>query len=86
MEQSNVDLIREIIGHECECITCGEVKAEMQDLLSRFIDLAEQSYVLIQWSDSQELMDEPWFDEEAILDVEGKFGSSAYFVPLIRIL
>lgn len=85
MEQNNFDLIREeIIGQKC--IDAGEMKNVTLGLLSKFMVLAEQSYVLIQWPDSQDLMEEPWFDEEAILDVEGKFGSSAYFVPLIRIL
>lgn len=84
MEQNNFDLIREVIGQEC--IDAGEVEGATLDLLDKFMTLAEQSYVLIQWPNSQELMDEDWFKEEAILDVEGKFGSSAYFVPLVRIL
>ena len=45
------------------------------------IDTIKDSYTLVQWPDSQELMEEDWFEEEAILDVEGKFGGSAYFVP-----
>lgn len=42
-------------------------------------------YVLIQWPDSQMLMEEPWFEEEAILELEGRFGPSAYFVPVSRL-
>jgi len=45
----------------------------------------ENLYVLIVWPDSQELMEEDWFEEEAILETEGKFGSSAYFIPYKRI-
>lgn len=44
------------------------------------------AYVIVTWPDSQELMEENWFEEEAILDVEGEFGSSAYFIPLNRAL
>lgn len=41
-------------------------------------------YIIVQWPESQELMEQEWFDEcvlindEAMLD---KVGSSAYFVP-----
>jgi hypothetical protein len=84
IEQSNFDLIRKVISPEC--ITCKEVKNEMLDLLGIFMDLAKQSYVIVQWPESQMWMEEEWFEEEAILDVEGKFGSSAYFVPLVRML
>ena len=44
------------------------------------------SYIVITWPEVQELMEEDWFNEEAILDSSGKFGSSAYFVPLKRII
>lgn len=46
----------------------------------------EDTYTLVTWPDVQELMDEEWFEEEAVLEVEGKFGSSAYFVPTKRLL
>lgn len=52
----------------------------------KFLNLAEDSFVLIQWPESQEYMEEDWFKEEAVLDVESKFGSSAYFIPLKRLL
>lgn len=39
-------------------------------------------YVLIEWPESQVLMDEPWFDQEAILH-HGL--SSAYFIPRNRV-
>lgn len=37
-------------------------------------------YVLVEWPDSQDYMDEEWFDDEAYLS-EG----SAYFIPLNRL-
>ena len=45
----------------------------------------ENEYVLVTWPESQELMEEEWFEEEAVLEVEGKFGGSAYFIPKDRL-
>lgn len=49
----------------------------------------EKEYVIITWPDSQELMDEEWFDDECILINEdpllSQVGSSAYFVPIARL-
>ena len=76
--------LREIIGREC--IDFGNIKDEEVKLLGKLMNLADQSYIPIQWPDVQEYMDEEWFDEEAILDAECKFGGSAYFIPLKRLL
>lgn len=41
-------------------------------------------YVLVTWPESQELMEEDWFDECILmndLDRLNDIGSSAYFVP-----
>lgn len=78
------DDIREIIGFEC--IDYGQLSDENIELLEKFMDLVNDSYVLVQWPDSQELMEKDWFEEEAILETEGKFGSSTYFIPLKRML
>lgn len=43
------------------------------------------SHTLIRWADSQEFMDKEWFNEEAILDMSGKHGDSAYFIPIERL-
>lgn len=42
----------------------------------------DEAYVVVTWPDSQDIMDEPWFEDEAILDVDGKFGDSAYLIPI----
>lgn len=44
------------------------------------------TYTVVEWPDSQAYMDQEWFENEAILDVDAKFGSSAYFIPTNRIL
>lgn len=88
MENSNFDDVSEIIGQSLYENASSEdpESDESIRLINKFLNLAEDSYVLIQWPESQEYMEEEWFDEEAILDVEGKFGSSAYFIPLKRLL
>ena len=49
------------------------------------IDLMQDfTYVLVQWPETQVLMDYDWFDEEASLADCDKFGSSAYFIPQSR--
>ena len=47
-----------------------------------------ETYVLVPWPESQEYMEEEWFQDEAILalGVEESVGSSAYFIPVHRIL
>ena len=42
------------------------------------------TYVLVQWPETQVLMDYDWFDAEASLADFHKFGSSAYFIPQNR--
>ena len=88
MEQTNFQYVQEIIGQAIhELIIEGDEHAKQAiTAVDNFISLAEQSYIVIQWPDSQELMEKDWFEEEAILDVSGVFGPSAYFIPLKRIL
>ena len=45
----------------------------------------ENTYTLVMHPESQTYMEEEWFQEEAILEVECKFGSSAYFIPTHRV-
>lgn len=47
-------------------------------------DTQDYTYVLVQWPETQVLMDYDWFDEEACLADFDKFGSSAYFIPQKR--
>lgn len=43
-----------------------------------------EEYVLIQWPESQLIMEYDWFEEEASLADYDKFGSSAFFIPKER--
>ncbi|MDP1726869.1 MAG: hypothetical protein Q8M15_08800 [Bacteroidota bacterium] len=44
-------------------------------------------YILVTWPESQELMDQDWFNECILMNDENnlnEFGSSAFFVPKER--
>ena len=48
----------------------------------------DANYVVVQWPESQELMDKDWFDECVLLNHEKEiqdYGSSAYLVPVERL-
>ena len=78
----NFELAMEQIGQALFELFETNTPQETKNLLTSL----SEAYVIVQWPESQEFMEEDWFGEEAILDVEGKFGDSAYFVPLKRIL
>lgn len=43
-------------------------------------------YALVLWPESQAYMDEPWFDDHAILaDVDQLGESQAYFIPIDKV-
>lgn len=50
--------------------------------------LETSGFILVQWPDSQEYMEEDWFDAEAIpaLGSEERTGDSAFFIPIYRIM
>jgi hypothetical protein len=52
--------------------------------VSNLLSIVNEGYVLVQWPESQEYMEEEWFDEEAIFcgGSEDKTGGSAYFIPI----
>lgn len=72
---------------EVPSVIADDVKLKVVAAINEAKESAiEDTYTLVTWPDVQELMDEEWFEEEAVLEVEGKFGSSAYFVPTKRLL
>lgn len=46
------------------------------------LSIMENSYTLVHFPESQELMDKEWFEDEAILNID---EGSAYFVPTYRL-
>ena len=54
--------------------------------MTKLIDYTmDDLYVAVRWPESQALMEEEWFREEAILDTESKLGDSTYLIPLSRL-
>lgn len=51
--------------------------------VTSLLNCVEDGYCLIQWPESQEYMEEEWFNDEAILDVN---NPSAYFIPIKRLV
>lgn len=92
MKQSNYDLAAETIGR---CVYAAanmpsedSPTPEALEAINNLIRCADRGYVLIEWPESQELMEEEWFENEAILALgaEEKTGGSAYFVPIKRVV
>ena len=90
MEQTNFELAVEVIGQAVFELLPVEDSAndKTRQSVHNLIDAASEGYVLVQWPESQEYMEEEWFEEGAILALgsEEKTGSSAYFIPIKRII
>lgn len=80
---SKIDDILEKIGN---AISEANLRIENEPDVHNYLDMAREAYIPVTWPDVQDLMEEEWFDEEAILDVDNKFGPSAYLVPLKYLL
>lgn len=46
------------------------------------LESIENSYLRIYWPDYQEYMEESWFDDEAIFDLD----NNSYFIPAKRLI
>lgn len=55
-----------------------EVRNSIQDKLKVII---KATYTLVTFPECQKYMEEPWFEKEAFLEVEGRTGNSSYFIP-----
>jgi hypothetical protein len=63
-------------------------KENVRKVFEEILEIGKQNlYTLMQWPDSQEFMDQPWFEDEAVCAVgsEDRFGSAAYFIPVERL-
>ncbi len=61
---------------------------EAIEALNNLLGAVEEGYCLIQWPESQDFMEEDWFEEEAILYQanDQEHLDSAYFIPLKRLI
>ena len=80
----NFENAMECIGQAVFEMYENNTPKEVNTLLTNVPD----AYVLVQWPNSQDYMEEEWFDEESIfaLGSEDKTGGSAYFIPLKRVI
>jgi hypothetical protein len=89
-ESPVMDEVIEIIGQAVFDFLPDDVSDDESEealkSVGKFMDLAVDSFVLVQWPESQEYMEEDWFRNEAVLDSDMQFGSSAYLIPLFRVL
>lgn len=74
-----------------ECI--GQAVFEMYENntpeeVNTLLNNVSLAYMLVEWPESQNYMEEEWFNKEAVLALgsEDRTGSSAYFIPLKRII
>lgn len=58
-----------------------EIRKLVNTRLNPLLEYIENSYVLIYWPESQDFMEEEWFNKEAILS-----ENSSYFIPVKRLL
>lgn len=86
MEKQSFDDVIEILG---ACIYDSfppedSANNEIRQSINNLINCAIDGYVLVEWPESQEYMEEDWFDEEAIFcgGSEDTTGSSSYFIPI----
>lgn len=90
MERTNYELAFDVIEQAVSELLPAEdpENDEPRSLAFGLLHAAEDSYVLVRWPDSQMFMEEDWFEDEAMLALghEDSVGSSAYFIPLKRVV
>jgi len=53
------------------------------DSATRMLEAQSDRYTLVLWPESQTYMDEPWFNDHAVLaDYDSIGESQAYFIPI----
>lgn len=73
----------EVIVNTMEMYIKNSKDSEYRNQCIKTINTIKNSYVLVQFPESQNYMDEDWFEDEAILNVE---SSGDYFIPISRII
>ena len=87
MENTKFEHLMEFIGQALYDVW-DEIDEEVQQDVGILLDCMRTGYVLVEWPDSQDYMEEEWFEEEPILALgsEDTTGSAAYFIPIKRII
>lgn len=79
-----IDLIRTAVEKEYP-LGWDSKNDKIRESVADLLDTIDSSYVHVAWPESQEYMEQDWFEEEAVLDVDAHTGS-CYFIPLARVL
>lgn len=82
MTNPNLESAMEAIGQAVFEKYGTETPKEVKSLLG----LINEAYVPIGWPEVQNLMEEDWFQEEAILDNSEDADSSTYLIPISKVL
>ena len=85
MENSKLEEMVEVIGGLI-FDELYEDHQETHDEIAKFIDLAVNSHVLVEYKDSRKHLNEEWFKKEAIAALQVDEGPLSYFIPLKRII
>jgi hypothetical protein len=54
-------------------------------LLLHGLNSVSNLYIATPWPENQSYMDEEWWEDEAILDVDSKLGDNTYLIPINRL-
>lgn len=72
----------EVIG---QLLFDNNITKQTNSEIYNILKLIPDSYTIVDWPEVQELMEEDWFQDEAILNNSDNAPSSQYFIPLKRI-
>lgn len=76
------DLLKEALDHYC---TDERISSEIDGFTAGFLTAFDMffqpdTYILVPWPEIQDYMDQPWFEEEAVLN-----SNSSYLIPIERL-
>jgi len=60
---------------------CFKSETNTMTSINNALLMIKDSYTLVEWPEVQELMEEDWFEKEAVLNLSTD-ASSSYFIPI----
>lgn len=86
MNNNNLEQITELISkvmHENYPVE-DSISNDVLTTVDKLMQYVDDSYVEIMWPEIQKYMDEPWFDNEVLVDTYG--DSTRYAIPIKRLI
>lgn len=74
-----LDEFMEIVGM---LLFNDEINSETEPDIINVLEHIPDSYIRVDWPEVQELMEEDWFEDEAVLDIN---KSQSYLIPINRL-